>query len=857
MRETVKRESSPKIAKKILSRILPYEEREALLGDFDELFQEIVKKHGYLRAWLWCWIQVLVLLPRSLWDLIRWRFIMLRNYFKIAWRSIKRHKGFSFINIAGLSVGLACGILILLWVQDELSYNKYHVNSNRLYRVLMNYGWWSPPPLAPTLKAEIPEIKDTTRFIIRSEIQVRHGDRAFYEDSFGFADPSFLKMFSFSFVHGDPATALSLPNLIVITENMARKYFGHDNPMGRVLNVENQHDLIVSGVVKNIPLNTNIRFDFLVPFMTCKKFLHFNIDMNNWRMNTFHTYLLLRENAVASEVAKKVSYLVKKHHPESEDNWTLQSIRKIYLYNMNGSAGAITYVYIFSALALIILIIVCINFMNLKTAQSASYAKTIGVRKIVGAKRKDIITQYFGETILFTFISLLLALFIAGLALPVLNEISKKELTMNHLMNFHVILGLISITLFTGIISGSYPALFLSSFRPAQVMKGVMKTGSKGKSLFLRRILVIVQFSLSVFFIICSTVLYKQLHYFRKTSIGFDKENVIYLRVKNDVYLTLNSIKNELLRHPEIQYVTASSQPPAWRCITINSNVTWEGKGPEKNPSFGIEYVAHDYFKTLKMDIVQGASFSKEINLNLTDKVIINEKAALVMGMESPVGRNIYSDNKLFTIIGMIKDYHNYSLHQGYFPLLIKYDPERLRYISVRIKPQSGNIKSVMDFIWKKWKAILPDTPFEPHFLDELIDGQYQQDEQLSTIFGYFTFIAIFLSCLGLFGLASYTAERRTKEIGIRKVLGATISRIVMILSKEFALCVTIANFVAWPVSYYVVNKYLQNFSYRIDITIWLFLLTGIVSFIIALLTVGFKSLKTARANPVDSLRHE
>jgi len=868
MRGTVKQGSSPKIAKKILSRILPYEEREALLGDFDELFLEIDKKHGYIPAWLWYWSQVLVLFPRSQWDLIQWRFIMLRNYFKITVRIIKKSKVYSFINISGLAVGMACCILIFLWVKDELSFDRFHENADVIYRVTDRYpdssaGYRSSAvsawPLAEALKNDFPEIVESARLRILTHRLISYKDKKFYENDFVAVDPSFLKMFSFPLVKGDITTALTEPNTILISEETAPRYFGTEDPIGKVLNYNNNTDFKVIGVLKDVPQNSHIRFDFLVPFESTLRALGWT---DSWWSDNYTTYVQLAENASFQHISDKVYDYKKKIYSESRTKLILQPLTDIHLrsnysIDLYGSTeNKSIYVYAFSLIALFVLLIACINFMNLSTARSEKRSKEVGLRKVVGATRHHIIAQFYGESLFMTVISFVAAVFLVYLLLPAFNNLSGKMLALDSMKEPVFLLGLFGIMLLTGLVSGSYPALVQSSFKPVDSIKGIGLTFSSksGKSLF-RHSLVVVQFTLSIMLIVGTLIVYKQIHYMLNKELGYEKESMICFRKRANVRNQYDAFKSELLRDPNITGVTASSDIPTY---TVHSTgaFSWEGKDPETRLSIHQFSVDYDYIKTFNMNIIAGRDFSREFPVDdSTQSFIVNEMAVQAMGLKDPVGTMFQLYKHRGQIVGVVEDFHFKSLQKEIEPLVLRIDPGWDSYVFVKFR--SEQTKEAIASIQRVYNTFNPDFPLEYTFLDEAVEQLYDSEQKTKTIFNYFTFIAIFISCLGLYGLAAHMAQQKTKEIGIRKVLGAPIINIVTNLSKEFILLVCMANAIAWPVAYYFMNKWLKNFAYRTSMGLWIFFLSALAALVIALLTVSYQSIKAATANPVDSLRYE
>jgi len=792
---------------------------------------------------------------------------MLWNYLKVTWRNIRRYKGYSSINIVGLAVGLASCILILLWVQDELSYDKFHTSADDLYRVVAEWRKTEPAthywpvcaPLAPALKEEFPEIVKAARFTrLRRGQLVKFGDKNFTEAQICLTDPDFFEMFTFPLVQGDAQTALSNPESFVLTEKMAAKYFGTEDPIGKTLNINNEYDFVVTGVLKNIPHNSHLQFDFLGPFIRIEDFERAWAVLDNWTLNGFATYVQLDRNASPVEVTDKIATYLQKHVQESKDVIYLQSLKDIHLYSSHiqfgiEGQGDIRYVYIFSIVAFFVLIIASINFMNLSTARSSNRAKEVGLRKVVGAKRAQLIRQFFCESVVMAFCSLILAVVLVELFLPVFINLSGKQLSLDFTSHVNILSAIVLLTLITGFLSGSYPALFLSSLRPVKILKGISKT--EGQGYLFRRILVVSQFSLSIFLIICTVVVSHQVGFMRNKKLGFDKEQVAYFPIRDELVPRYESFKSELLKNTGIKNVAVSSNLPTSGVILTTDKVTWEGKNPEDVVVLEVTSAGYDFIETLNMEMVKGRSFSNEFSSDEEEAIVINETAEKIIGIEDPVGKQLVFGESAVTIIGVVKDYHFKSLHSEIEPLVLAIVPSLYRYVFVKL--DAGNISNTLANIESAWKSFFPDTPFEFHFLDDAYDRLYRSERRMGTLFNSFTILAVFISCLGLFGLASFMAEKRTKEIGIRKVLGASVNGIVVLLNKQFAKWVLIANIVAWPAAYYAMSRWLQGFAYRINLEIWTFALAAIAALAIAVMTVSYQSIKAALTNPADSLRYE
>lgn len=785
---------------------------------------------------------------------------MIRNYLKIAFRNLIRHKGFSFLNISGLAIGMVCTILILFWVQHELSYDRYHTNGKRIYRILQHIKYaevvtWAinQGPLGPALKEEIPEIEEQARFCF-AQWRMKHNDRV-YIDLGGYADPSLLKMFTFPFVKGHPETALSDPKSAVLTETLARRIFGEDDPLGKVINVEDKFDLRITGILKDIPDNSNFRFKFLANMNFAKEE---GRTVGEWKNSHFTTFVQLAENVSMEDVNAKIySFLDSKPTLEDWEKLSLQSLHEIRLasgigYDSFGSGNA-RYVIIFATAAFFILLIACINFMNLSTARSLLRSKEVGLRKVVGAFRGQLVRQFLGESIFQSLIAMILAVGLVDLLLPAFNQLAQKEFVSSLFARPDILIGLFVITLFTGTVAGIYPAFVLSGFRPVSVFKGTV-LASRRRSFF-RKVLVVFQFCVAVVLMIGSLVIYSQIHFMQNKDLGYDKENLVTLAMNVNVQKKYEVFRNELLAHPNVLNVTRTSGLPHFGYKFSNSRWNWEGKDPNKDILFRANFVDYDYLEALSAQIIEGRNFSKNYSADeLT--LIINEASQKAMDFEEPIGKKVsVGEDYVFTIIGVVEDFHYVSLHSEIEPLILLLYPDECSSILVRIR--SENTPQTLKFMGSVWKRLAGDFEYNYRFLNERLDAMYRSEQRVGVIITLFTILAVFISCLGLFGLASFMALRRTKEIGIRKVLGAKISSVVVLLIKEFSKWVIVANMIAWPLSYFVLDRWLQAFPYRTDIKLWLFLGTGLATFLVAILTVSYQSIRAAIANPVESLRYE
>ena len=801
---------------------------------------------------------------------------MIKNYLIVAFRNIRRQKAFSFINIMGLAVGMACCIIILLGIQDTLSQDRFHENSNDIYRIIEEVEFanfsekWAVTagPLGPSLKKDFPEIINTARILWPIQMLMAYKDRHF-EEKVVFTDGAIFEMFTLPFTKGDPSTALDGPDSMVLSEKIAQKYFGNENPIGKIITtitedpaqntiMKNKHHTFqVTGVMKNIPLNSTVRADIFLPLESTRNLLGRRPD--SWQNTWLQTFIQLTRDHPYKEFVKKISaYLNDKPVISKEISLNLQPLKKVHLYSNYeydwlAVPNLITIIILFSGGALFILIIACLNFMNLATARSGNRAREVGIRKVLGAQRSDLIKQFLGESILLAFLALLIAFVLVELLLPLFNDLVGSRLSLDIFSGAAMCLGFPLIALITGIMSGSYPAVFLSSLQPIQVLNRTLHSGPKGSGF--RKMLVVFQFALSILLIVFTAAVYLQLNFMRNKNLGFAKNNIVYLPIQGNMRENMASLKKELRQHPYIQTVTASASllTRGWRYS--DSTWKWEGKGPHEQIEMRVEMVDDDYLKTFGIKIVDGRNFSKDYATDANEAVIVNKKAVDVMGLESPVGIRLKHWDKSYEIIGVVENYHLRSLREDIDPLVLFYQPDFTFYLYIKLKSQS--VPQTIDYIEKIWKKFAPEYPFDYRLLDEALDDLYTIEKITGAVFKYCAILSIFVTCLGLFGLVSFMAEQRRKEIGIRKALGASLTNIVLLFFKEFTKCVLIANIIALPAAYFLVNIWISDYPFRTTVSIWLFILVAILTIVIALLTVSYQAVKAAAANPVNTLRYE
>ncbi len=804
---------------------------------------------------------------------------MFRNYIKVAFRNLRKNKGYSFINITGLAVGIACCIAILLFVRNELSYDKFNKNADQIYRVhligIINNNELnsvtSPSPLGPTLKHDLPEISAYTRIRNFGFPVLRYKDKAFSEERFYNVDSTFFKVFTVKFLEGNPQKALTQPNSVVITKTMAKKYFGNTEPMGKILNADHRRDWVVTGVVKSFPKNSHFHFDFLGSLTTYA-------DSRNtfWLSNNYCTYIVLRKGTNINEFQAKLEKdalqytgpqiekvtgmsleQLKKNH--NSYNYVVQPLTSIHLYSHLDyeieANSNISYVYIFSAIASAILLIACINFVNLATARSEKRAKEVGIRKTLGSNKAQLIRQFIAEAVIMSMLAVFLAIILVEVFLPFFNDISGKEMSLEIFANSYNVFLLILLAGIIGIIAGSYPAFYLSSFQPVEVLKSESKRNRKSG---LRNGLVIFQFTVTIILFIGTFIIYNQLKYIQTKNLGFDKEQVIVINKTDDLGDQILSFKEGLLKNPKIISATNSNAIPGNQAG--DSAFRLEGTPNDRLQDIRQMWSDYGFVNTYDIEMVKGRFFSKE-HPSDTLAVVINEATEKLFGIKNPIGKYLIAPDpqgeRKYNIIGVVKDFNYQSLHQSIRPLIIHLFRTHNfgQFVSVRIIP--GDYQASISYLENTWKKYAGNEAFDFNFLDRNLAHLYIAEQRTSKIATTFSILAIFIACLGLLGLAAFITEQRTKEIGVRKVLGASIPSLLFMLSKEFLKWVLIANVIAWPIAYYVMNNWLKDFAYRININLSVFLLSGIIALAIALLTVSSHAIKAATSNPIKSLRYE
>jgi putative ABC transport system permease protein len=809
---------------------------------------------------------------------------MIRSYLKIAFRNLIKYRFTSFINLFGLAVGLTCCMLILAFILNELSYDKYNTNANRIYRVTRSFNNQDgaislnlstiAPAFGPYLTNDFPEIQKMTRMYKNGLTSFRYKENLFNENNIYFADDYLFDVFTLKVKEGNPKTALSDPFTIMLSEDMAKRYFGNEDPMNKTIRAYNQFNLKVTGVYKDFPSNSHIHPDALVSFTTLNDPAVYGADnlRTSWGNNSFFNFLLLPENYQVKNMIDRFPAFVDKHmdhkdynglNPSKFTKLGLQKLTDIHLKSkMDYEAepnGDISRVYIFSLIALFILLIACINYMNLSTARSALRAREIGIRKVIGARKKELIFQFLSESVLICWVAIIIAFILTSLSLPWLNKISGQQISYRDLLKWNIVIPLLLTPFILGIISGIYPALFMSSFQPVKTLKGLLKAGSG--SISLRKVLVVAQFAISIVLIISTAIVFQQLHYIQNKSLGFDKEHQIILPYGNDINNQYDVFRTTVLRNTSFKEMGRSSRIPTGRLLDDQNAYTLVGDSLRPvNTDIKMVNVDYDFIPVYNIKVVAGRNFSREFSTD-TAGFVLNESSIKVLGWKSPqeaVGKDFKYGNQKGHIIGVVSDFNFESMHQKIVPIVLTMNPpSQAYYNNITIKLSGNNIPGALAYLEKTWKTLLPETPYQFSFLNENFNKLYEKEQKQGTLYIFFACIAIFVACLGLFGLSSFAITQRIKEIGVRKVLGANAGKIVTLLSRDFLKLVIIAAMLAFPIAWFAMNNWLKDFAFRISIQWWVFILAGILASFIAVLTVSVHAIKAANANPVNSLRSE
>jgi putative ABC transport system permease protein len=803
---------------------------------------------------------------------------MLKNYFKIAIRNLARYRVISFINLFGLTVGLSCCLLILTYILHEESYDKYNSKANRIWRVTRSFnnkdGIVSlhlgavAPPFGPLLQNDFPDIQKVTRILSTGSNPIRYEEKLFNEEHIYFADNNLFNVFDINLIKGDRTNALSDPFTVVMTEEIAKKYFGSQDPINKVIRLDNRYNFRVSGIIAPVPENSHFHPNFMLSFNTLKDSAIYGEKnlATNWGNNAFFTYLLLPENYPVKNLEAQFPAFLNRRMDPKASTWTklyLQKFTDIHLHShlddeleQNGDSSRVM---IFAAIALFILLIACINYMNLSTARSTLRAKEIGIRKVSGAQRGEIIAQFLSESILISWMAIILAAVLTVLLLPWLNGLTGLQLSAQILLHWYILVPLILTPFAIGILSGAYPALFMSSFQPVKVLKGLFKAG--GKTVSFRKVLVVLQFSISIVLLISTTIVFQQLHYMQSASLGFNKDHILTLGYNDGLNKTYESFSEALRQDPHVLAVTRSSRIPSGRLLDEQGASTESGDSLRPvNADIKNVVVDHDFLKTYGIPIVAGRDFSRNYATDSTG-FIINVAATKVLGVRTPqemIGRNFSYGDVKGKVVGIMGDFNFEDMHQSILPIIFEIPKAGDHpYGRISIKLAGSDLAATMTHIENIWKRYLPEAPFASTFLDERFQQLYRSEQQQGAIFTTFAGIAIFIACLGLLGLSAFAISQRIKEIGVRKVLGASTGSIVTLLSTDFLKLIAIAALIAFPVAWYTMHSWLHDFAYRISIQWWVFIAAGLLAAAVALFTIGFQAVRAALANPVKALRSE
>jgi putative ABC transport system permease protein len=801
---------------------------------------------------------------------------MFKNNFVIAWRNIKRSKLYSALNVFGLAVGMAVFILIMLFVRTELSFDRYHANARNIYRVVQeqpgniylgsNLFAVTPGPLAGAMVHDFPEVLAATRIDNWRNVLVRVGEKSFLEKEIHWADPQTFDIFSFPIVRGEGGAALEDPYSVLLSESAAARFFGRADPVGRTLVLEAYEmnsEFKVAGVFRDFPANSHFVMNVVAPFETMGKIQDRNLTL--WGNNSYYTYILLRDGADPRALEAKLVPFIAKYeaergwkHEGQHSRYFLQPLTRIHLHSRvnfdMGQIGDFRFVLLFASIAVLVLVIACVNYMNLAAARSLKRAKEVGLRKVVGAGRAQLVRQFIGDSVALTSLALALAVGLVLVALPSFRAFVERDIAFNPFRDPALMPALVLLAAVVGIVAGSYPAFFVSSFQPVAALKGTGASRTKGRSL--RNALIVFQFAASIVLIICTIGVRSQLRFIRSTDMGYDKDQILVLIPRGGVRTGLEAFKTELRRNSAVVSVASSSCLP--NNVTSSTNARWPGQDESVDIPIYMIDAGYDFAELYGLKLARGRSFSRDFPADANGAFLINESARKAIGWDDPIGREFgrTRDGKAEgRIVGVLKDFHMHSLHLPIMPLYIFLDPSRTTRVSIKIR--GGNIPETLAFVRKTWERFAPEYPFEYSFFDEIFDRAYRVERRLGTMFGAFAALAVLIACLGLLGLASFTAEQKTKEIGIRKVLGASTSGVIALLSREFMKWVVLANLVAWPIGYFAMQTWLRNFAYRTSLTVPMFLGAALAAFAIAAAVISLQTCRAAAANPADSIRYE
>jgi len=828
-------QNPPRLALWLLERVVWSDDYEYASGDFAEMYADRLRLKGAFRAGLWCGLEVIRSLPGFINNSLFWGAAMFRNYLKVALRNIARHKGFSFINIAGLSIGVACCLVISLWVYYLLSFDRFHEKSDRLYQVLAQGDFVkdnpsTPAPLAAALKNDVADIIRATRFESTGEKLVSKGEMSFYEDVYGM-DADFFEMFSFEFVQGDPARALDDLHSVVLVEATARKYF-----------------VTVTAVVKHPPDNSSLRFHMAVPFAIKEIEMREQTGQEmGWGWYSPNTFVEVGENADADELGTRIEHFMAKYEGEDCAGLSLLPLSERLVF----FTQAYTQIYVFSAIGLFVLLIASINFVNLSTARSANRSREVGMRKAVGALRRNIFNQFLGETTVMALLAVALAVVIVAAVLPTFSGDIGIQLYLGMVPPIALAVALAGLVVLLGLMAGIYPALVASAFRPIQALTSDMGSGRRGS--WLRKALVFLQFAISAVLIIGTVVVYQQVAFAESADTGYDRDHLIKVRLTGDSQRLYTKLKDDLLADPHI--VQAAGSGVAFPYLNWSTGaVEWDRKAPDDDIHVYFNSVDYGFVETMGLPVVEGRALSPDIASDASG-VMINETMARRLGLESPVGSRIKAWDNDLEIIGVLKDFHFQPMTESIEPIMFVLDQVRLWQLTIRVAPD--DVDGALAAIRQTWERNLSSYPFQYSFVSDDLEGAYLGTAQMGKLAGFFAALALFVACLGSLGLASRAAQVRAKEIAIRKVLGASARSTVLLLSRELGWCVLAANLIAWPIGYLIMDRWLQNYSYRISLGVDVFALTLLVTCLAAALAVGHQAIRAARTNPVERLKYE
>ncbi|MFC1554976.1 ABC transporter permease [candidate division KSB1 bacterium] len=862
----------PVFAEWLLSCMVRWDEKEFILGDLKEFYIEICRSSGRSRANLWYMNQIIKSFYHFLLDSIYWSSVMFRNYLVISLRSMLKRKIHSFINLGGLAIGLASGILIFLWIQGEISYENTHENADNIYRIYVeaqrgaetSFSSFTPGGASIVLKSEFEEVIESARFkivISPPNLLVTYGSNSFLESKVAFADQGILEMFTIPFIRGDKSSALINPGSIVLTESMAKKYFGDEDPMGKLVLVDQQFAYLVTGIIEDVSPNTHLQFDMLVPFENIEDVMpSYRGTLESLGFAYYRNYVMLNENVSIDDFKEKVYNFQVDNNVSTTRLIRFQPIKDIHL--KSGvikdyiERGNIKYVYILSITCLLILITACINFVNLTTALSGFRAKEVGLRKVFGGYRRKLIGQFYFESAVYIFVALIISLILVYSLLPVFESITGKPVTFDQI-DKKLVLGVIAImVLVTSFLAGGYPAFLLSAFKPVRTLKSDFGFKS-GKGMF-RKVLVTNQFVITICLIIATIVIAKQFRYMLNRDLGYNQDNIVYFKLEGRLKEDHGIAKTMLLEHSGINGVTLVSSLMTRGTFGYN-NVGWENMPQDLEPGanrMGTVSADADFMDVFEMNLLAGEPLSKQNEQISYRQILINESAARIMDNETPVGMraSMYFSDSL-TVVGLVQDYNFRSLHFAIQPIVICNLPPLYNYMYIKVN--SADFASTRDYIGQVYNEIEPNYPFDLQYLDESLVALYANDSRVNKLFYCFSGLVLLIACMGLFGLSTFSAESRTKEIGIRKTLGASTGSILKLVLKEFLIFMLIANFVALPLTYLALDKWLQNYAFRIDLSLIVFVFSGIVVFLIALSTISYHTIKAAIRNPVNALRYE